>query len=493
MTAVRGECAWRYSIVLVFLLVRHVLCNALNVSAVEPYTPAKSSDDKYDFVDVAQQQGETSKSETGQTSRFFTSGDVDETFWLEHLGEDFKNAIHLQVGGEERCNGVFNMSENGSAYKVQDEPIDKPVIQNEVKIPPTNDKPNEEKSKKKAKADGIKKSRKIRRKSKPEPKFESPATTVEPIRGDTNSKKEQPQTDITPKQPFSGNEQCYNEVLNKNDYKEDLKKYKKFQHINLKYAPEYNNSVSKKSQYPNDTLIMDQTLEEMPVVVNLPESNKMIELETNDAPVVVKMPPVIYHREPLNVTDSDAENYADNTQTQSSQQQDEPTLVGEQTQSINTQCTQHPYSAMTYEQQQHYQQFEPYTPNTDFPQTQQHTQYPLQMQQDSQYPTTQYQQTTLYDQQQQQHPQQQQYSSPTSYSSPNYYNQGVYPPDMGSMPMQQPNGPFETNMVKSRYMYSKRSVPPYGEYGMQEAQPTSSYQEYNRGSRSNGELYQEGL
>ncbi|XP_039958746.1 RNA polymerase II degradation factor 1 [Bactrocera tryoni] len=488
MKAVRGECAWRFCIVLVFLLVRHSI--ALNVSTVETYTPAKSSDDKYDFVDVAQQHGEASESETGQTSRFFTSADVDEAFWLEHLGEDFKNAIHLQVGGEERCNGVFNMSENGAAYKVQDESINKPVLPNEVKAPTTDDKTTEEKSKKKAKADATKKIRKIRRKQKSEPKTENVATTVEPTTNDTNTKKEQTQSDITTKQQYGGTGQCYNDVVDKNDYKEDLKKYKKFQHINIKYAPEYTQTATeKKTPYLNDTSILDQTLEEMPVVVNLPESNKMIELGTNDAPVVVKMPPVIYHREPINVTD--AENYTDNTQTQNSQPQEEQTLVGEQTQSVNTQYTQHPYSAMTYEQQQHYQQFEQYSPNTNYAQTQQHTQYPLQMQ-GSHYPT-QYQQTTQYDQQP--HPQQQ-YSSPTSYPAPNYFNQGVYPPDMGSMPMQQPNGPFAANnIMKSRYIYNKRSIPSYGEYSMQQTQSASTHQEYKSSSdsRSNGELYQEGL
>lgn len=459
----------------------------MNVSTIELNAPAKSSDDKYDFVDVAQQHGEVSQSGTGQTSRFFTSGDVDEAFWLEHLGEDFKNAIHLQVGGEERYNGVYNMSENGSAYKVQDEFINKPVLQNEFKTPTTNEKTTEEKNKKKAKADCTKKSRKIRRKQKAEPKAGNDATTIESITHDKNTKQEQTESDITSKQSYSGTGQCYNDVVDKNDYKEDLKKYKKFQHINLKYAPEYTQTAAKKSQYPNDTSIMNQALKETPVVVNLPESSKIIELETNDAPVLVKMPPVIYHRKPINVTDP--ENYTENTQTQSTQLQKEQTLVGEQTQSVNTQYTQHPYSAMTYEQQQHYQQLEQYSPNTNFAQTQQHTQYPLQMQ-GSQYPT-QYQQTTLYDQQQ--HPQQQ-YSSPTSYPTPNYYNQGVYPPDMGSMPMQQPNGHLEANnIIKSRYMYNKRSVSPYGEYSMQQTQPATTYQEYNRSSRSNGVLYQEGL
>lgn len=461
----------------------------MNVSTIEPYTPAKSSDDKYEFVDVAQKHGEASKIETGQTARFFTSGEVNERFWLEHLGEDFKNAIHLQVGGEDRT-GVFNMSENGSAYKVQDESINKPVLQHEVNAPTTNDKTTEEKSKKKAKADGIKKSRKIRQKQKPEPQIENSATIFEPTKNDTdtNTKQEQTESDITSKQSFSGTDQWINGVAEKNDYKEDLKKYKKCQHINLKYAPEYNKTAVKNRQYPNDTSIMNQTLEEIPVVVNLPESNKMIELESSDSPVVVRMPPVIYHREPINITYP--ENYTDNTQniqTQTSQLQEEQALVGEQTKSVNTQYTQHPYSTMTYEQQQHYQQFEPYSPNTNFAQTQQHTQYPLQTR-GSQYPT-QYQQTTPYNQQQ--HPQQQ-YSSQTSYSTPNYYN--VYPPDIGSIPIQQPNGLLQANnMVKSRYMYSKRSIPSYGEYSMQQTQPTTIYQYYNRGRPTNGELYQEGV
>ncbi|XP_004527437.1 serine/threonine-protein kinase pakD [Ceratitis capitata] len=496
MTAVRWKCAWRFNVVLVFLLAWH--SNAVNISADAPYTPYKGSDDKYDFVDVAQQQGEISQSETGQgeTSRFFTTGDVDETFWLKHLGEDFKNAIHLQVGGEERCNGVFNMSENGAAYKVQndDVTINIPVQENIVKLTTIDDKPVEAQlKKKKVKAfEGNKKLRKVRRKHKNEQKSENVAETVDQPKTVANSEKQ----DTIAAQSLPDNEQqSFTDVLKQSVYKDDLKKYKNFQQINMKYAPENNSTDTKETNTQNDTSTktMQGTLEERPVVVNLPESSKQIELETNEAPVVVKMPPVIYHSQPTSVRDPDQ--YADNTETNTQITEGEQGLDGEQTQmqtqTDNTQYTPQEIfpTAMTYDQQQHQQ----YTLNQHFQQTEPtQTQYHIQMT-PPQY-TTQHQQTTLQDQQQQQTMQQQQqqqqpiqqshqqYPTP-SYASTNYYNQDVYTTNINTIPMQQ-HKTLESNAI------SKSS---YGAYDVSQSQPYHIYPEYSRGSRSNGELYQQGL
>jgi len=65
---------------------------------VEPYD--KGDREQYDVIDVATATGTVmGKPRSGQTTRIYTTGEVDESFWLKHLGDDFKHAIHLQVGG----------------------------------------------------------------------------------------------------------------------------------------------------------------------------------------------------------------------------------------------------------------------------------------------------------------------------------------------------------------------------------------------------------
>ncbi|XP_052856129.1 uncharacterized protein LOC128264601 isoform X2 [Drosophila gunungcola] len=73
--------------------------------------------EQYNEIDVM-----ASKSKSGQTTRIVTNGDVDEKFWLTHLGEDFKHAIHLQVGGtNEEYNRLINRTQNGVHEEVHHE------------------------------------------------------------------------------------------------------------------------------------------------------------------------------------------------------------------------------------------------------------------------------------------------------------------------------------------------------------------------------------
>lgn len=88
---------------------------------VEPYD--KGDREQYDVIDVATATGTVmGKPRSGQTTRIYTTGEVDESFWLKHLGDDFKHAIHLQVGGtNEEYNRLINRTQNGVHEEVHHE------------------------------------------------------------------------------------------------------------------------------------------------------------------------------------------------------------------------------------------------------------------------------------------------------------------------------------------------------------------------------------
>ncbi|XP_067639846.1 SUN domain-containing protein 2 [Eurosta solidaginis] len=512
MKAVRWKGAWQYSIFLAFLSMHVRHSNALNYSIDVPYTPYRSSDGKYDFVDVAQQQSEISKqqSETGQTSRFYTSADVDEKFWLKELGDDYKNAIHMQVSGDERHNGVFNMSENGSAYKVQPiENLNTIVNNNEIKISAGNQGKNRKRNKIENN-EGKKRQKKL--------KHEKISEKVEQsIKIKSNATKHANKTEAHIEENITETTALDKKL--KENVHEDLSKYTKFQHIHMQYAPELKGKDDQENQALTNQTLTDQTIEQSSVVVNLPETSNVVEVEANDAPVVVNMPPVIYHSKPANLTDQDSnDNTAEteeqsqklNTATQTTEtvEQQKATADVQKESDIddNTQYKQQIYTPLTYEQQQYCQQQTQYptTQNkqqyslpleyTNFQQQQQHTQYPVQIQQ------------TEYQEQQSipytQHVQQQ-YSPVTLHnnnrvSSTYHHNRGVYPlSDISSEPAYPslPNilEPSNRN-AKVRYMLSKPSIlnapaAAYGAYG--EAPQVQT--EYNRERRSTRQLYQEGL
>ncbi|KAH8250656.1 hypothetical protein KR038_007577, partial [Drosophila bunnanda] len=86
----------------------------------------RGDDEQYDVVDVMAATGTGTGSggrpKGGQTTRIYTTGEVDESFWLKHLGDDFKHAIHLQVGGtNEEYNRLVNQTQNGVHEEVHHE------------------------------------------------------------------------------------------------------------------------------------------------------------------------------------------------------------------------------------------------------------------------------------------------------------------------------------------------------------------------------------
>ncbi|KAH8362391.1 hypothetical protein KR200_001618, partial [Drosophila serrata] len=102
--------------------------NLRKAARVEPMSGGseqkRGDDEQYDVVDVMASTGTGTggRPKSGQTTRIYTTGEVDESFWLKHLGEDFKHAIHLQVGGtNEEYNRLINQTQNGVHEEVHHE------------------------------------------------------------------------------------------------------------------------------------------------------------------------------------------------------------------------------------------------------------------------------------------------------------------------------------------------------------------------------------
>ncbi|XP_062140046.1 putative uncharacterized protein DDB_G0277255 [Drosophila sulfurigaster albostrigata] len=79
----------------------------------------KSTEGQYDVIDVmAATSAGVGKPKSGQTTRIYTTGDVNDDFWLKHLGDDFKHAIHLQVGGtNDDYNRIINQTSSGGVHE----------------------------------------------------------------------------------------------------------------------------------------------------------------------------------------------------------------------------------------------------------------------------------------------------------------------------------------------------------------------------------------
>ncbi|XP_041675184.1 uncharacterized protein LOC121530323 [Drosophila eugracilis] len=90
---------------------------------VEPMQKGGGGQEQYDVIDVMASTGTgVGKPKSGQTTRIYTTGEVDENFWLKHLGDDFRHAIHLQVGGvNEEYNRLINQTQNGVHEEVHHE------------------------------------------------------------------------------------------------------------------------------------------------------------------------------------------------------------------------------------------------------------------------------------------------------------------------------------------------------------------------------------
>ncbi|KAH8416508.1 hypothetical protein KR222_006639 [Zaprionus bogoriensis] len=73
----------------------------------------------YDLIDVvAATSAGVGRPKSGQTTRIYTTGDVNDEFWLKHLGDDFKHAIHLQVGGtNDDYNRIINQTNSAGVHE----------------------------------------------------------------------------------------------------------------------------------------------------------------------------------------------------------------------------------------------------------------------------------------------------------------------------------------------------------------------------------------
>ncbi|XP_017135182.1 putative mediator of RNA polymerase II transcription subunit 26 [Drosophila miranda] len=99
------------------------LRKAARVEQLSPPGSGSASKQEYDVIDVlSATNAVVGKAKSGQTTRIYTTGEVDDTFWMKHLGDDFKHAIHLQVGGtNEEYNRLVNQTQNGIHEEVHHE------------------------------------------------------------------------------------------------------------------------------------------------------------------------------------------------------------------------------------------------------------------------------------------------------------------------------------------------------------------------------------
>lgn len=239
---------------------------------MQPYTHHRNHR-KYDFIDVAK---ETAGSRNkGQTTRIFTTGDdLDETFWLKYLGEEFRNAVHLQVDDDNNIVPIDNPNkkQHNSQFKTNN-------IEN--KKAESEDEREQEQEKR---------TRFVRQPSddnkhipveslyKRDDQYHYP--TEKPEIFNTYS---EPQRFYSHNPQHSHNHQLYEYKNNKKSLKNNKKKvliHNKYKQKIIKVKP------------PSPLKAIHE-----PIVVNLLEAEES-EHQINNAqlPLVVQMPPVVYHQ-----------------------------------------------------------------------------------------------------------------------------------------------------------------------------------------------------
>lgn len=206
----------------------------------------KTESPNYDVIDVAKQQtakGQSAKSQ-GHTTRIFTTGDVDENFWLKYLGEEFRNAVHFEVDHDNNVRPSRTEHHN------------------------TNELNCEEK-----------RTRFVRQPVEEKAIEHIPVESSSRHHNDNGYPTENPET-----------------INNDNSRETKLKHlHKNTKHNNLKQAKIKIHIKNKKpKKTPPNTFKATHT---PPIVVNIPERQKTeYQINEVESPVVVQMPPVIYHR-----------------------------------------------------------------------------------------------------------------------------------------------------------------------------------------------------
>lgn len=198
--------------------------------------------DRYEYVDIAK--ATNSPKSKGKTTRIFTSeDDLDETFWLKYLGEEFRNAVHMEVDSKNN------------------------VIPVEKKTPDMTSSNNETEKRKRFARQSLKDKKHIPVESlkypTEEPEMFYTKTTSKPLNNTNNNHKHF----YTNNKSLQNNK---NKIFIHNKYKQKIIKVKPSSAIKAIHEP---------------------------LVVNLPE-NDVDEHQINDQqiPFVVQMPPVIYHQ-----------------------------------------------------------------------------------------------------------------------------------------------------------------------------------------------------
>ncbi|KAI8128277.1 hypothetical protein FF38_08593 [Lucilia cuprina] len=209
---------------------------------------------RYDYIDVAKETA--SGRSKGQTTRIFTTGDdLDETFWLKYLGEEFRHAVHLQVDSD---NNVVQIDSKHPQQLQHNKSFN---LENKVEKrtrfvrQPTGDN-------KQIPVESLYKlDDKIYPTEKPE-NFNTNPTTSE-----HNNKDKYSHHQTENKKPLKNNKK---KVIIHNKYKQKI----------IKVKP------------PSPLKAIHE-----PIVVNLPEIEESEhQINGEHEPVVVQMPPVIYHQ-----------------------------------------------------------------------------------------------------------------------------------------------------------------------------------------------------
>lgn len=209
---------------------------------------------RYDYIDVAKETA--SGRSKGQTTRIFTTGDdLDETFWLKYLGEEFRHAVHLQVDDD---NNVVPIEHKNKPQ----------VFQNNL-----NNIENKEE----------KRTRFVR-----QPSDDNKQIPVESLYklDDNQYPTEKPEIfNMNPTTSLHDTKQKHLNTSNKNT-KKPLKPKKKVL-IHNKYKQKI---IKVKPSSPLKAI-------HEPIVVNLPQTEEAEhQINEEQVPVVVQMPPVIYHQ-----------------------------------------------------------------------------------------------------------------------------------------------------------------------------------------------------
>lgn len=300
-----------------------------NGSTESPFQQT-ANPDNYEVIDVANQQGDgeyNAKTMTGQTTRYFTNGEVDDDFWLKHLGEDYKNAIHMVVNNKNqyhRDHSPYNMT-GSEAHIIQEDNYSSlkgnPVEYND-KLYSMKDQAADINSAGNSyvveNGSGTNATAEVK---------DTYSTTVSPTglsSNETMQTLEQSNRMENVEKPYerdfampaeNTNNKLVNKFYNPNSFyirNNNEKHEKTSQNTDTRntYTQQQTTDTHRHSQTDNTNTNQKEqktTKEEkrslksgnMPVIVNLPVPEKNVyQLDGNDKPVVLQMPPVIYHSKP---------------------------------------------------------------------------------------------------------------------------------------------------------------------------------------------------